>query len=234
MSDFSRRDVVLTAAAAAALATPGCTRSSIPPQFAALHRSIEDEVGRLASAPQATVGRVQGLLAQAAQAGAFQEWTDHQPATAEKVTLVSGGQPWRKWKVQLFLIPAGASHPPHCHENLASCLVMVDGRLRVREYRRLREHDARDSVMLARAFDGELGPGQAIATTEDYRNAHWFGATADPVLAVNFKASGYARPELLRMANRRYLDPTGSRAEVFRAPFIDGDLARHRFARRPL
>lgn len=233
MSEFSRRDVVLTAMAAVA-AAPGCARSAVPAPFATLHQSIEDAVGRLASEPRTTVARVQGLLARAARAGAFQAWTERRPATAEKATLISGGQPWRKWKVQLFLIPAGASHPPHCHENLASCMVIVDGRLRVREYRRLREHDARDSVMLAPAFDGELGPGQAIATTEEYRNAHWFGATADPVLAVNFKASGYARPELLRLANRRYLDPTGSRGEVFRAPFIDGDLARRRFARRPL
>jgi len=233
MSEISRREAMLAAMAAAA-ATPATAGSVIPERFAPLHQSIEREIGRLDSDPRTTIGRIQGLLARAARAGAFQEWIAHRPATAEKTTLIGGGLPWRKWKVQLFLIPAGSSHPPHCHENLASCLVVVNGRLRVREYQRLREHDARDSVMLSRAFDGELGPGQAIATTENYRNAHWFGATAAPVLAVNFKASGYFRPELLRLANRRYLDPAGARSQVFRAPFIDGDLARRRFANRPL
>lgn len=233
MSEVSRREAVLTGMAAIA-ATPGCARSPVSPQFAGLHQSIALEVGRLASEPRTTLARIQDMLARAARTGAFQEWIAHRPSTAEKVTLIGGGLPWRKWKVQLFLIPAGASHPPHCHENLASCLVVANGQLRVREYQRLREHDASDSVMLARAFDGELGAGQAIATTEDYRNAHWFGAMAAPVLAVNFKASGYFRPELLRLANRRYLDPTGAKGEVFRAPFIDGDLARRRFARRPL
>jgi len=232
MSDLSRRDAVLTAMAA--VAAPGVAAAAAPEGFVGLQQAIEREVAGLAARPRTTIDRIQGLLAGAARAGAFEAWNGHRPATAEKVTLIGGGLPWRKWKVQLFMIPAGSAHPPHCHENLASCLVVANGRLRLREYQRLREHDARDSVMLTRAFDGELGPGQAIATTEDYRNAHWFAATATPVLAVNFKASGYARPELLRFANRRYLDPTGGRGEVFRAPFIDGDVARQRFARHPL
>ena len=232
MSELSRRKAVLTAMAAIA-ATPACARPRVSPHLAVLHQSIEHEITTLASEPRMALGRIQGLIMRAATAGAFQDWIA-QPPTPEKLSLIGGGLLWRKWKVQLFLIPAGGSHPPHCHENLASCLVVANGRLRVREFQRLREHDAHDSVMLARAFDGELGPGQAIATTEDYRNAHWFGAMGAPVLAVNFKASGYVRPELLRLANRRYLDPTGATGEVFRAPFIDGDVARRRFARTPV
>jgi len=234
MPVLSRRDAVITAMATAATPLVACAGSSPPPRLAALHRSLEHEAAGLGSDPRATVGRVQALIAQAANDGAFEEWREHRPAGAEKVTLIGGGAPWRKWKVQLFLIPAGSSHPPHCHENLASCLVVVDGRLRVREYQRLREQDASDSVVLARAFDGELGPGEALSTTEDYRNAHWFGAAATPVLAVNFKAVGHVRPELLRFRNRRYVDPSEAKAEVFRAPIIDRASAHERFGRRSL
>ena len=227
----SRRSAILTALAAPMAA---CGEAGPPPGLAALQLSLDREAAGLATDPRATIGRVQALLTQAADSGAFDAWRGGAPAAAEKVSLIGGGSSGRKWKAQLFLIPAGFSHPPHCHENLASCLVVVDGRLRVREYQRLREYDARDSVMLARAFDGELAPRQAIATTEDYRNAHWFGAMDAPVLAVNFKAVGHVRPELLRLRNRRYIDPSEAKTPTFRAPVIDSASAHERFGRRPV
>lgn len=230
----SRRESVLGALAVAAAPAAALASSGSRVEFAALERAIDDEIGRLAAEPLTTIGRVRSLLARAANEGAFDAWRTPASAGPDKIGLMSGGSLWRKWKVQLFRVPAGASHPPHCHENLASCLVVVDGRLRVREYQRLREHDARDSVMLAPAFDGELGPGEAIVTTEDYRNAHWFGAADAPAVAVNFKAAGHFRPELLRLRNRRYVDPSARRGGTFRAAIIDRATAHERFAARPL
>lgn len=233
MTDPVRR-AVLAAGAAACLA-PSLARASETERLAPLARDLEADLADVAVSPLEAVRRAHARLAAAAQAGAFDPWRDHRPAEPEKLSLVGGGGLWSGWKLQLFYVPEGRSHPPHCHENLASCIMLLDGRLRVREYQRLREQDTDDAAMIAPAFDGELAAGQAILTTEAHHNAHWFGAADGPALAVNLKATGHVRRELLRLRNRRYLDPSGaSGSGPFRAPFIGGGEAHARFARRAL
>lgn len=232
MTELSRRDALVMGTAGLIAPCAALAASPAGAALAPLAHSIEESVPGLKAEPLAAVRRIQAQLIAAADRGAFALWRGATPSTAEKTTLLRGGSPGKNWKVQLFLIPEGISHPPHCHENLASCQLVLEGRLRMREYQRLREYDTEDAVALTPAFDGELGPRQAIATTEDYRNAHWFGAIGGAVLAVNFKASGYVRPELLRLANRRYVDPSAASPGVFRAPFIDRAAAHRRFAQR--
>lgn len=234
MSDLSRR-AVIAAAGAAALPLPAVARAPDAERLAPLAQAIEADVADLSAAPLAAVARVHERLVAAARAGAFDPWRDRQPAEPEKLSLIGGGDLWRGWKLQLFYVPDGRSHPPHCHENLASCILVLDGRLRVREYQRLRDQDTADAALLAPAFDGALAAGQAILTTETHHNAHWFGAADGPALAVNFKAVGHARRELLRLTNRRYLDPTQAHGPgPIRAPFIGAGEAHERFGRRAL
>lgn len=231
----TRRAVVM--GAAGMLAPLVSARASLPTEgpLADLAAGLAHEVEGLTVSPGQQLQRIQGLLKAAAGAGAFDAWRASPPDDDEKVAVLGAGGLGRAWKVQLFRIPEGRSHPPHCHENLASCLVVLDGRLRVREYERIRERETRAAARLRGLFDGELGPGGAIATAEDHRNAHGFGAVGGPALAVNFKASGHFRRELLRLRNRRYLDASaGEGGGEFWAPFISKAEARARFGGAPV
>jgi hypothetical protein len=234
MVEISRRTLVTSAIAGFAIALPSRaspTRTHLG--YERLSRVIDDEVDGLGREPLRVIGRIQDHLRRAAEAGLFDPWRGGQ-INDDKVSLIGGNGGPGRWKVQLFRIAAGRSHPPHCHENLASCLVVLDGRLHVREYERLRRQETQDATSLRRVFDDELLPGQAILTAENHRNAHWFGAGGGPVLAVNFKASGYFRRELVRLRNRRYLDPSRETEGPFRAPFIPSAEAKARFGHRPV
>lgn len=228
----SRRDV---AAAAAAFALPvparGSPRSA---DFAELAPAIARHVDGLAADPLGSLAGVQAQLRAAAGAGAFDPWLRSVGAEDAKLTLFGEGRAGRRWKVQLFFVPDGRSHPPHCHENLASCLLVVDGRLRLREYERLRDRETDHAAVLEPVFDGELAAGEGMLTSEGHRNAHWFGAVGGPALAVNFKASGHFRRELLRLRNRRYVDASQGGPGVFAAPFLSSSEAKARFAARRL
>lgn len=235
MAEISRRALVSGAAAGFAGALPASASSTqLPPAHGRLARAIDAEVEGLGRDPLTTIGRVRDHLRRAADAGLFDAWREVPIVENEKVRVLGGHGGRGRWKVQLFRIAPGRSHPPHCHENLASCLLVLDGRLHVREYERLRDRESRDATILRRAFEDELRPGQAILTAEDHRNGHWFGAENDAVLAVNFKASGYFRPELFRLRNRRYVDPSREANGPFVAPFIPSAEAKARFGRRTL
>ncbi|CAN7440874.1 hypothetical protein LJR225_002920 [Phenylobacterium sp. LjRoot225] len=234
MLAITRRNVVLGAAGGLTPFASVATAQVRDGPLAELAVGLEREIAGLAAAPEEALGGVQALLRSAAGAGAFDRWRRSPPAESHKIEVLRSGGLGRSWKVQLFGIPEGRSHPPHCHENLASCLVVLDGRLRVREYERLRARETEAAALLRGVFDDRLGPGEGMVTAEDYRNAHWFGAVGGRALAVNFKASGHFRRELFRLRNRRYLDPSGGRRGEFWAPFISPAEARARFAGAPL
>jgi len=143
--------------------------------------------------------------------------------------MIKGGGRLRKWKLQLFRIADGTSHPPHCHDNLASCLVVLQGRVHAREFDRVRAGENSAATTLVPVFDAELQPGEGLITTEDYRNCHWFGSVGGPALAVNFKASGYMRFELFRFKVRRYVDARAARQPGGRASFLVPEVARQQY-----
>jgi hypothetical protein len=234
MRQPSRRELVIGAAGAFAAPAPAFARA-VSPGLLQLADAIESQSGRLKVDPLAAVGEVRSLLAAAAEDDLFDQWKGLRTPGLEKIGLVGRGHLLEpRWKLQVFFIPEGTAHPPHCHENLHSCLMVLDGRLRAREYERLREHDSETEVALRHAETGEFGPGEGLTTTQAHRNAHWFGAVGGPAVAVNFKAVGYARAELLRLGARRYLDPTaGGDGETFMAPVIGSRSAHARFGEPP-
>ena len=233
MTELSRR-VILGAAPGLVLCGGAALADRPSEALTALAADLDREAGGLAHDPQGALGRVQARLQAAARMGAFDAWRGRPVAETHKIAVLGGGGLVRSWKVQLFFIPDGHSHPPHCHENLASCMVVADGRIRLREFERLRDRETPDAARLRRVFEGELARGDGMVTAEDYRNAHWFGAVGGSALAVNFKASGHARRELLRLTNRRYLDASAGGEGEFQAPFISRAEAHARFAARPL
>ena len=202
---------------------------SEPKALTMLEAGINSAAPGLRARPRETLARIQRLIRTAAMAGAFEPWTGAGPGAPPKSTMLHGGGMFRKWKLQLFRIADATSHPPHCHENLASCLVVLNGRVLAREYDRDRAAETHDSTVLIPAFEGELAPGEGLVTTETYRNCHWFGAIGGPALAVNFKASGCVRFELLQSKNRRYADPRSGTGPGVRSPFLTRAVARARY-----
>jgi hypothetical protein len=170
--------------------------------------------------------------------GDFDRWIKEGPRAGRKATLIECADflPGRSWKLQLFFIDEGHSHPPHSHTDVTSCLVVADGKIHAREYDRF--HDKEDDgrfAMLTLASDRTLSRGDALRTTRTSNNVHWFGAVNGPAAAFNFQAVGYTRGRRPLEARRIYVDPTGiGRQGPHRAPLLDRKEAKRRFARHPV
>ena len=170
--------------------------------------------------------------------GDFDEWLNQSVTHDAKTTLVSCADflPGRSWKLQLFHIPEGHSHPPHSHSDVTSCLVVARGTVHAREYDRF--HDAEDDpahVCLSLVSDRRLARGDALLTTRSSNDIHWFGAVEGPAVAMNFQAVGFVRGRGALESRRVYVDPTGiAGAGRHKAPKLKRNEAERRFGQQPL
>lgn len=179
-------------------------------------------------------------LKEALAGGEFDALIDRPRARNEssKRTLVRCDNylPGRRWKLQLFYVPESESHPPHSHDDVASCLLVARGTMAAREFDRIRSlENGGDTMMLARASDLTLRPGDVLFTNDDYHNVHWFGAVDGPAVAFNFQVVGFNRGKKPSEKLRSYVDPAnGPESGPFAAPRLEKDEAHDRFAKRPL
>ncbi len=99
-------------------------------------------------------------------------------------------------KLQLFAFDNGESHPPHAHNNLLSCQIVLRGQARVTEFN-LRQHVS-DSLI---EIDGEtvhtLMPGDGVFTLARSNNIHWQEGLADDTLLLNINWQGFLAPNEL-------------------------------------
>jgi hypothetical protein len=186
------------------------------------------------------VKAISSALKQALTAGEFDPWID-QPGSrgdSSKRTLVRCDNylPGRRWKLQLFYVPEGRSHPPHSHDDMASCLVVARGTMAAREFNRLRRlENGGDTIMLEQASDLILRPGNVLFTDDDYHNVHWFGAVNGAAVALNFQVVGFSRGKRPSEKLRSYVDPTGGpNRGPFPAARLEKNEAHEHFANRPL
>ena len=92
-------------------------------------------------------------------------------------------------ELNLFYIPANQCHPPHMHHDTASVQLCLAGKLRVRQYDRIkREGD--NHVRIRPVLESTIGPEDAIVTGENYRNVHWFGSLDKPSIILNLNIVG--------------------------------------------
>lgn len=96
-----------------------------------------------------------------------------------------------RYTLQLVHVAEDEVHPLHQHHNLISTQIVLEGRIRLREYDRVRKPDG--SVVLSLARDAVLYPGEPFQASEWARNVHGFEATGGPAILWNFNARGYER-----------------------------------------
>ena len=112
----------------------------------------------------------------------------------------------KRWKLQLFYMPKGTEHEPHAHHNLDSFLVVLKGKIWIREFRR-ETPAASGKIRISKATDRVAVAYDGMITTEFGNNIHHFGAEEDTV-CLNFNLRGYNKKTFLedhKGYGRRYL-----------------------------
>lgn len=203
---------------------------------------IAKQVARLEQGTPAIeiVAAIAETLKRALAAHEFDAWIGKPKSRdqSSKRTLIRCDNylPGRRWKLQLFYIPEGHSHPPHSHDDIASCLVVARGTIAAREFNRLRSlENGGDTIMLEQASDLMLTPADMLLTNDDYHNVHWFGAVGGDAVAFNFQVVGFVRGKKPSEKLRSYVDPVaGPHTGPFPALRLGKEEAHMRFATRPL
>lgn len=162
-------------------------------------------------------------------------------AHAEKAdqTLYRRTTPTHRISLQLLYLEPREVHPPHCHHNLISSQMVLDGQVHAREYDRVARLDP-DTLLLRLLSDGVTGYGDVVQATEVARNAHWFAADDRPCVMLNFYILGFQTwtfdPPGSRLKGRRLLDPTreAQRDGLIVAPELPLEVGYRRFGNRPL
>lgn len=145
----------------------------------------------------------------------------------------------RDYTLMIIYVKPGEVHPCHHHHNAFSIQGLLEGGLHVREYDRISREDERH-ILLRPVIDGRYAAGDAMRTTEFYRNAHWFGALEEPALMLNLNCRGYETvtfdPDDGRSPGRRLLDPTLGAVgpDTLRAAELRGREIYPRFGSTPL
>ena len=112
-------------------------------------------------------------------------------------------------KLQLFPLSPGEAHPPHAHYNLISCQVVLQGRVRMREYSLLRRRDGNILEVREEPLK-ELAPGDGVITLLEKNNIHWQEGLEPGTVLLNINWQGYfdQNPELAMRSShgRCYID----------------------------
>jgi len=124
-----------------------------------------------------------------------------------------------------------------------SCKRVLLGSYHVRQYERVRRVEPGVIAIrqVSELLDVNLG-GPYIDMTDDRLNVHWFGAGAEPVLALNINAENLLSPAdtfhgagETRKSGAYFVDPTGvpDGDGLILAPTVDDERAAE-FALRPV
>jgi hypothetical protein len=121
---------------------------------------------------------------------------------------------------QIFAMKKDRSIVPHGHNNMATCFLVLRGRLRGRHYERHEDQPAH--LILSPTIDREFGPGGTSSISDDKDNVHWFQALSDDAFVFNIHVMGVS-PGRKEPSARVYVDPNGEKLEggKIRARLID-------------
>lgn len=144
----------------------------------------------------------------------------------------------KRYTVLLYKVLDGQVHPPHHHHNVISTQIIVEGKIRLREYDRI-SRDADGNLKLKLVSDRTLLPGDWFQASEWKRNVHWFQAVEGPALIFNTNARGFEKETFDSEENggfgRRYIDPTQFQEDhTIIGEEFDGEEATARFSGKAL
>lgn len=200
-SALSRRDFITSCAGFSVYALLHEARAFIPPRRelpAARWLSRHDELAR---------GLVSGTLSQgewhdAVNALANEVNVEDISKTLKRATLRSAGMPFghdpqkrfitfkndqgeilrHAYGTALFSFDANSVITPHAHRHMASAHMVLEGKIRVRTFDRIKDEDG--ALILRPTMDVIAEPGHAAAMTSAKDNVHWF--TPKTTHAVTF------------------------------------------------
>ena len=84
---------------------------------------------------------------------------------------------------KLFGMRRGRAVAPHGHDNMVSAHLVVRGRVRVRQYDRIR--DEADHLLVRPSRDEVQSPGQLTSISDRRDNIHWLVADSDPAFTFD-------------------------------------------------
>lgn len=116
----------------------------------------------------------------------------------------------QRYTVILYRVDEGEVHAPHHHFNVISTQIVVRGRIRLREYDRVKRDESGNLIMKL-VSDRILNPGDWFQASEWVRNVHWFQAIDGSALIFNTNARGFEKTTFDQEEGnfgRRYIDPT--------------------------
>lgn len=111
----------------------------------------------------------------------------------------------QRYAVALFMFDADSVITPHAHKHMASAHLVVEGKLRVRTFDRIREEN--QALVLRPAIDEMAEAGHTTAMTRLRDNVHWFAPRSQRAMTLDVIIDG------LDKGPRRYeiqpVDPLG-------------------------
>jgi hypothetical protein len=118
---------------------------------------------------------------------------------------------------------------PHAHRFMASAHMVVDGRVRVRTYDRIRDEE--NAIVVRPTQDVLAEPGHAAAMTTPKDNVHWFAPRSKKAMTIDVIVDG------LEPGRERYLiEPIDPLRAVplsdgsFRAPLLSFERSMERYS----
>lgn len=141
------------------------------------------------------------------------------PLPAAVVRLYKARLPGGRLKLQLFALGQGEAHPPHAHQNLLSCQIVLAGAVRVEQFSLMRRI-APGEIEMQPEPSRRLGPGEGVFTTLRHNNLHWQEGLVPGTVLLNINWQGFdpapvpepvgrERPEM--RYGRRYVDMNRAR-----------------------
>jgi len=143
-----------------------------------------------------------------------------------------------RYTILFFNVKEHEVHPPHQHHNLISTQVVIEGKIHLREYQRVRTNDD-DQLIMHLVRDEVLGPGAVFQASEWKNNVHWFCAVEGPAVVFQVNARGYENETFDKNDDgpfgRRYIDPTRfDDSGLITCDQFDESEAERRFQGQPL
>ncbi|MGC4096860.1 MAG: hypothetical protein QM706_07065 [Nitrospira sp.] len=93
-----------------------------------------------------------------------------------------------RYAVALFQFDADSVITPHAHRHMASTHLVVEGKLRVRTFDRVR--DENQSLVLRPVIDEIASVGHATAMTSARDNVHWFAPRSERAMTLDVIVDG--------------------------------------------